>query len=245
MSLSEKFDWVLNYFKVSPFRPYLMRRTALAFDQSNRVCACARFFVLAYTFLTLSLSLSLCVSTLVFCCSLYCTLTSTKDEKPRKRKDDATHREVLWLLIGGRTGKGWGVGLVNVEDATSKKRTNKENQTKTNPIRLSNPRRENQCGCLFYVTVLGKPHNPLINAGALVTTSLLLSLVRPESTIADKFEYIKDSYKVKTTPPRRPLHTTATDRQHHRSKLIGSEGNSRFPCATVRYFFSTSLIGCC
>ena len=192
---------------------------------------------------SLSLSLSLCFHPRFLLFSvLHANVHQGRKTTKKERRRNSQRGSLAADWRPDRKGVG---GLVNVEDATSKKQTNKENQTKTNPIRLSNPRRENQCGCLFYVTVLGKPHNPLINAGALVTTSLLLSLVRPESTIADKFEYIKDSYKVKTTPPRRPLHTTATDRQHHRSKLIGSEGNSRFPCATVRYFFSTSLIGCC
>ena len=42
-----------------------------------------------------------------------------------------------------------------------------------------------------------KPHNPLINAGALVTISFMLTSIRRELALSDKFEFIKDFFKVK------------------------------------------------
>jgi len=43
-----------------------------------------------------------------------------------------------------------------------------------------------------------KPHNPLINAGALITTSLILTLIRREMPLSDKFEFVKEFFKVIT-----------------------------------------------
>lgn len=40
-----------------------------------------------------------------------------------------------------------------------------------------------------------KPHNPMINAGAIVVCSLLLSLVKPEMKLSDKFDYIASYFK--------------------------------------------------
>lgn len=35
-----------------------------------------------------------------------------------------------------------------------------------------------------------KPHNPMINAGAILVCSLLKSLDKPEMTLAEKFDYV-------------------------------------------------------
>lgn len=41
-----------------------------------------------------------------------------------------------------------------------------------------------------------KPHNPMINAGAIMTCSLLKTLVKPEMTLAEKFDYTLAYFKV-------------------------------------------------
>jgi len=41
-----------------------------------------------------------------------------------------------------------------------------------------------------------KPHNPMVNAGAIIVCSLLKSLVRPEMTLAEKFDYTHHYFKV-------------------------------------------------
>ncbi len=43
---------------------------------------------------------------------------------------------------------------------------------------------------------IDKPHNPLINAGALITSSFMLTLIRREMALSDKFEFVKDFLKV-------------------------------------------------
>ncbi|KAG1671954.1 Glutaminase kidney isoform, mitochondrial [Nymphon striatum] len=40
-----------------------------------------------------------------------------------------------------------------------------------------------------------KPHNPMINAGAIITASLLAMLVKPEMKMSDKFDYICQYFK--------------------------------------------------
>lgn len=42
-----------------------------------------------------------------------------------------------------------------------------------------------------------KPHNPMINAGAILVCSLLKSLVEPEMTLAEKFDYTMNFFKVR------------------------------------------------
>ena len=37
--------------------------------------------------------------------------------------------------------------------------------------------------------VTEKPHNPMINAGAILVCSILKTLVKPEMTLAEKFDY--------------------------------------------------------
>lgn len=46
---------------------------------------------------------------------------------------------------------------------------------------------------LFYIE---KPHNPMINAGAIITCSLLKTLIKPEMTLAEKFDYTLSYFRV-------------------------------------------------
>lgn len=50
--------------------------------------------------------------------------------------------------------------------------------------------------CSSRAARLEKPHNPLVNAGALVTVSFLLTLIRRDLTLPDKFEFVKSFLKV-------------------------------------------------
>lgn len=40
-----------------------------------------------------------------------------------------------------------------------------------------------------------KPHNPMINAGAILVCSLLKSLIKPEMTLAEKFDFTMNTFK--------------------------------------------------
>ncbi|XP_005174870.1 glutaminase liver isoform, mitochondrial isoform X3 [Musca domestica] len=40
-----------------------------------------------------------------------------------------------------------------------------------------------------------KPHNPMINAGAILTCSLIHALIKPEMTMAEKFDYVMNWFK--------------------------------------------------
>ena len=134
MSLSEKFDWVLNYFKVSPFRPYLMRRTALAFDQSNRVCACARFFVLAYTFLTLSLSLCVCFHPRFLLFSvLHANVHQGRKTTKKERRRNSQRGSLAADWRPDRKGVGGGFGQRGGRDLKKTNQQRKSNQNKPNP----------------------------------------------------------------------------------------------------------------
>lgn len=42
-----------------------------------------------------------------------------------------------------------------------------------------------------------RPHNPMINAGAILVCSLLKTLVKPEMTLAEKFDYTMNYFKVR------------------------------------------------
>jgi glutaminase len=37
-----------------------------------------------------------------------------------------------------------------------------------------------------------KPHNPLLNSGAIMSASLLLNLVHPEMKMSEKFDYVEN-----------------------------------------------------
>jgi glutaminase len=39
---------------------------------------------------------------------------------------------------------------------------------------------------------LDKPHNPLLNSGAIMSASLLLNLVHPEMKMSEKFDYVEN-----------------------------------------------------
>jgi hypothetical protein len=41
-----------------------------------------------------------------------------------------------------------------------------------------------------------KPHNPMINAGAILVCALLKTLVTPEMTLAEKFDFTMNYFKV-------------------------------------------------
>ena len=38
--------------------------------------------------------------------------------------------------------------------------------------------------------ILDKPHNPLLNSGAIMSSALLLNLVKPEMPMSEKFDLI-------------------------------------------------------
>ncbi|XP_018917605.1 glutaminase kidney isoform, mitochondrial isoform X2 [Bemisia tabaci] len=53
-------------------------------------------------------------------------------------------------------------------------------------------------GCNFNELVLDhnkKPHNPMINAGAILVCALLKTLVKPEMSLAEKFDYVMNYFK--------------------------------------------------
>lgn len=49
---------------------------------------------------------------------------------------------------------------------------------------------------VIFIFSLEKPHNPMINAGAILICSLLKTLVKPEMTLAEKFDYTLETFKV-------------------------------------------------
>lgn len=46
------------------------------------------------------------------------------------------------------------------------------------------------------VFVSVKPHNPMINAGAILICALLKTLVKPEMTMAEKFDFTMNYFEV-------------------------------------------------
>ena len=50
---------------------------------------------------------------------------------------------------------------------------------------------------MIFLTTIDKPFNPLINSGALSSSSLLLQLVRPElDDLARKYEFVMEIFEV-------------------------------------------------
>lgn len=43
---------------------------------------------------------------------------------------------------------------------------------------------------------LVQPHNPMINAGAILVCALLKSLIKPDMTLAEKFDFTMNYFKV-------------------------------------------------
>lgn len=46
------------------------------------------------------------------------------------------------------------------------------------------------------VSVPEKPHNPMINAGAILVCALLKTLAKPEMTLAEKFDFTMNYFEV-------------------------------------------------
>ena len=42
----------------------------------------------------------------------------------------------------------------------------------------------------FLSVILGQPHNPMINSGAIMSAALLLYMVKPELSLSEKSEYV-------------------------------------------------------
>ena len=42
--------------------------------------------------------------------------------------------------------------------------------------------------------VIGQPHNPMVNSGAIMSAALLLLMVKPELSVSEKFEYVHDFF---------------------------------------------------
>ena len=43
-----------------------------------------------------------------------------------------------------------------------------------------------------YFTFTDKPHNPLLNSGAIMSSALLLNLIHPEMLMSEKFDFVSD-----------------------------------------------------
>ena len=48
----------------------------------------------------------------------------------------------------------------------------------------------------LFVFLTEKPHNPMINAGAILVCTLLKTLVTPEMNLAEKFDFTMNYFKV-------------------------------------------------
>jgi len=44
--------------------------------------------------------------------------------------------------------------------------------------------------------VVGQPHNPMVNSGAIMSAALLLHRVQPQLSISEKFEFITNFFTV-------------------------------------------------
>ena len=55
------------------------------------------------------------------------------------------------------------------------------------------------CSIIFdfiYSLVSVKPHNPMVNSGSIIINALIQTLVQPEISLAEKFDYLNDYIKV-------------------------------------------------
>ena len=43
-----------------------------------------------------------------------------------------------------------------------------------------------------FCKIADKPHNPLLNSGAIMSASLLLNLVHPEMKMSEKFDFVEN-----------------------------------------------------
>ena len=53
--------------------------------------------------------------------------------------------------------------------------------------------------CQVSPSIAEKPHNPMVNTGSILVSSLLQTLMKPDMSTAEKFDYINDYIKVR--PP--------------------------------------------
>lgn len=58
--------------------------------------------------------------------------------------------------------------------------------------------KENMHGWSFSESFLGKPHNPMLNSGALMTSGVISTLVAPDIPSYEKFEYVQRYFQVRT-----------------------------------------------
>lgn len=49
---------------------------------------------------------------------------------------------------------------------------------------------------MFLFLPAEKPHNPMVNSGSIMINALLQNLMKPEMSLAEKFDYINDYIKV-------------------------------------------------
>lgn len=51
------------------------------------------------------------------------------------------------------------------------------------------------CGVWLFLIFPDKPHNPLLNSGAIMSAAILLYLVNPEMKMSEKFDFLSDYIK--------------------------------------------------
>ena len=45
---------------------------------------------------------------------------------------------------------------------------------------------------LHYFFIIDKPHNPLLNSGAIMSSAILLNRIKPDMKMSEKFDYVTD-----------------------------------------------------
>ena len=48
----------------------------------------------------------------------------------------------------------------------------------------------------YTVHILDKPHNPLVNSGAIMSAAILLNVLNPQKSSKDKFDFVTEYMKV-------------------------------------------------